>query len=247
MSVIEGKYQLKPQGQGKLWFAIVGLATLLLLLPTLINLVVPDKGNDYKQVEIDLLGVDWSVPITTEGSAAVMCEETSDEITRKYWNCNGDTTVVTMMVEGVKDPSNTLRRMVNAALFTEVDESLQAVASEDGRAHALYVPGEQSGGVWTLPIVALSMQGSGDYENLTAVAIINGESVDYYSTNMWSSMAVERGLPYQQEFPLELEQDMWPDTPAEGFPFELPEDFLEQHPELFSPGASMPNLGGESL
>ena len=66
MSVIEGKYQLKPQGRGGLWWSIVGVAVVLLLLPTLINLVVPDKANDYKQLEIDLLGVDWSVPITTE-------------------------------------------------------------------------------------------------------------------------------------------------------------------------------------
>ncbi|APT06188.1 hypothetical protein BSP99_00975 [Corynebacterium glutamicum] len=247
MSVIEGKYQLKPQGRGGLWWSIVGVAVVLLLLPTLINLVVPDKANDYKQLEIDLLGVDWSVPITTEESAAVLCEETSDEITQKYWDCNGNTTVVTMIVEGVKDPSNTLRRMVGSSLITSVDDSLEAVSSEDGRAHALYVPGQQEGSSWTLPIVALSVQGSGDYEDLTAIAIINGTSLDYYSTHIWSSMAADRGLPYQQDFPLILEEEPWQDTPGGDLPFELPNDFFDQYPDLFGPGSVIPNLEGESL
>lgn len=247
MSGIEGKYQLKPQGRGSLWWSIVGVAAVLLLLPTLINLVIPDKGNDYKQLEIDLLGVDWSVPITTEESAAVLCEETSDEITQKFWSCNGDTTVVTLMVEGVKDPSNTLRRMIDATLFTDVDENLEAVSSEDGRAHALYVPAQQSGEWWTLPIVALSVQGTGDYEGMTAIAIVNGNSLDYYSTHIWSSMATERGLPYQQEFPLTLEEDPWAGTPDGNLPFELPQDFLDQYPELFTPGSAFPNPEGENL
>ena len=245
MSVIEGKYRLKPQGRAKLWSIIVGVSAVLLLLPTVINSLIPNKGGDYKQLEVGLMGLDWTLPIVTAEGAPVMCEETSDEITSKYWNCNGDTTVVTMVVEGVEDPSNTLRRMVFSSLVEKVDPSIEAVASEDGTAHALYVPGSQHGDLWTLPIVALSQQGTGDYEDFTAITIINGEYLEYYGSHVWSSMAIQRGEPYEQEIPFELE-----DTPNFELPFDLNGDlegdldsFLEQHPDLFNPSI----LEGESL
>ncbi|ALC04670.1 hypothetical protein CDES_00950 [Corynebacterium deserti GIMN1.010] len=250
----------------------MAVALILLILPTLFNLVTPDKNNSYKQLEISQMGIDWKLPIVTESNAPVMCEETSDDITMVYWDCNGDTTVSTMVVENMEDPSNTLRRMVKATLVTEVDESLEAVSSDDGRAYALYVPAEQYDAYWSLPIVALALKGQGDYENLTLLAVINGESLEYYSTHIWSSMAKNRGESWQQEFPLQLEDDPWQsdslDDPFQDFPWEeLPWDqtpeqapdqapgqelpdldsLFEQYPELFDPSSLPPVVEGESL
>ncbi|WP_290277887.1 hypothetical protein [Corynebacterium faecale] len=238
MSSTEGMYQLKPVGRGSLWWSIIGLALVLLLLPVGINAVVPEQRNSYQPLIVGSFGYEWEVPVVTEADAPVMCEMTTDELLMKYWECNGDTTVVTMMVEDVEDPANSLRRMVRAGLTTQVSDDIPAVSSEDGRSHAMYVPGESVGEFVNLPIVAVSQRGEGDYEHLTAVAIINGFSNDYYATHIWSSMAKERGLPYGQEFPLEMEgsEDPFNDSPFGELPWdELPWEDLLNEPEGVAP------------
>lgn len=231
-------YQLKPVGRASLWWSILGLAFVLLLLPVGINAMVPDKKNNYQQLIVGSFGYEWEVPVVTEAQAPVMCEMTIDDLMMKYWECNGDTTVVTMMVEDVEDPANSLRRMVRAGLTTQVPDDIPAVSSEDGRSHAMYVPGETTGGFVNLPIVAVSQRGEGDYEHLTAVAIINGFSNDYYASHVWSSMATERGLPYEQEFPLALEE---PEDPFSNSPFgELPWEDLPWEDWLNEPEGMVP-------
>lgn len=231
----QGIYQLKPVGGAKLWWSILGVSTLLLLLPVVINASVPAKTNNYEQLSLDAFGYEWAVPVTTEGGAPVLCEMTSDDLFMKYWDCNNDTTVVTMVVEGVEDPANTLRRRIRVGLGTDVSEDVPVVASEDGRAHVLVNPASETAGWVTLPMVALSQQGEGDNEDLTAIAIVNGNSVDYYASQIWSSMAQERGLPYEQELPIDVVEAPWQDEiggsdgPGMIDPFELPFDA----PELF--------------
>lgn len=211
--------------------------------------MVPAKSNSYQQLSIGAFGSGWEIPVVTDSDAPVMCEMTLDDLFMKYWECNGDTTVVTMVVEGSEEPANTLRRMVRAALANPVPEETPVVASADGRAHALAQPGVEQGAFATLPIVALSQQGEGDYEDLTAVAIVNGFSNEYYASHIWSSMARERGLPYQQEFPLQLEEE---EDPLQGNPFgELPledlpwEEWLGD-PEGVTPRGSLNDLLGQT-
>lgn len=232
MSSTEGRYQLKPVGRAKLWWSILGVATLMLLLPVVINAVVPEKSNSYEQLTIATFGYEWEVPVVTEDGSPVMCEMTMDDLFMKYWDCNGDTTVVTLIVEGVEDPANSLNRMIRAGLSTPFVEDVPAVASEDDLAHALFQPGGEEGAFVTLPVVAMSQRGEGDYENLSAIAIVNGFSNEYYASHIWSSMARERGLPYAQEFPLELEEEEQPaGDPFGGLPWdEMPwEDWLNNH------------------
>ncbi|MFP7365182.1 hypothetical protein SFC07_05305 [Corynebacterium callunae] len=243
MSSIEAKYQLKPYGRAKLWWAICGVAAILLLLPVLINAVVPDKGGDYKPLAIDYQGLDWSVPITTESGAPVMCEEVSDEIFMKFWECNGDTTVVTIMVENVEDPANTLRRMTDAALTISVPADTEAIASDDDTAHAMYYePAAADNYMQLMPVLALSQQGTGDYEDYTAIAIIKGSSLDYYGNSIWSSMAQQRGLDYLQELPVDTSLGLGDSKmlPGGELPFDLEEElknFLEQQSEPLGSGA----------
>src|SRR5699024_2758350 len=120
----------------KLWWSIMGIAAVLLLLPLGVNAVVPDNSKSYRQLSIGAVGYEWEVPVVTGSGAPVMCEMPSDDLFMKYWECNGDTTVVTMLVEGVEDPENTLRRMIRATLATPMPEDIvPTAASEDGRAH----------------------------------------------------------------------------------------------------------------
>lgn len=245
-------YQLKPVGRAKLWWSIMGIAAVLLLLPLGVNAVVPDNSKSYRQLSIGAVGYEWEVPVVTGSGAPVMCEMTSDDLFMKYWECNGDTTVVTMLVEGVEDPENTLRRMIRATLATPMPEDIvPTAASEDGRAHALLQPGTDEGFLVSLPIVAISQQGQGDYEDVTAVAIVNGVSNEYYASHIWSSLAVDRGLPYEQEFPLQLSKDE-PEYPMEPDPFgglspeDLPWDQFPWEEWLNEPeGATPPGgIGG---
>lgn len=229
MSSTEVRYQLKPLGQAKLWWSILGVATLLLLLPVGINAVVPDQRNTYEQLSMGKIGYDWEVPVVTETGAPVRCDMTLDDLFMKYWDCNGDTTVVTMLVEGMKDPENTLRRMVRAGLSNPLEGNSSIVASADNRAHVYYEEGVGDGAFMTLPVVALSMRGEGDAENLTAITIINGFSNEYYASHVWSSMAQQRGLPYGQDFPFDLtgEQEPALEAPLSG---EIPwEQWLQEH------------------
>lgn len=241
MSSTESVYQLKPVGGAGLWWSIIGIAAVLLLIPVGINAVVPAKVNNYEQLTVGAFGYDWEIPVVTESDAPVMCEMTSDDLFMKYWECNGDTTVITMMVEGVEDPANTLRRMVRAGLANPVADDIPVVASDDGRAHALVQPGIEQGAFVSLPIVAVSQRGTGEFEHLTAIAVVNGFSNEYYASHIWSSMAMERGLSYQQEFPLMIEEmtDPLRDNPLGELPWEeLPwEEWLNE------PGNSAPHGG----
>lgn len=244
MSSTEGRYQLKPAGGAKLWWSIIGIAAVLLLLPVGINAVVPDKANNYEQLTIGAFGYDWEIPVVTESDAPVMCEMTLDDLFMKYWECNGDTTVITMVVGNVEDPANTLRRMIRAGLANPVADDIPAVASDDGRAHALSQPGVEQGAFATLPITAVSQRGSGEFEDLTAIAIVNGFSNEYYATHIWSSMARERGLEYQQDFPLPLEEST---DPFRDDPFgELPwEEWLNEQEDSAPRGGSLSDLLGQ--
>lgn len=221
---------------------------MLLLLPVGINAAVPEKSNPYEQLTIGAFGYDWEIPVVTDADAPVMCEMTMDDLFMKYWDCNGDTTVITMVVEGVEDPANTLRRMIRAGLTTPVSDDVSAVASDDGRAHALTQPEIEQGAFVTLPIAAVSQRGEGDYEHLTAIAIVNGFSNEYYASHIWSSMAQERGLPYAQEFPLELEEssDPFQDSPFGELPWEdMPWGEWLDEPENSTPQGNLSDLFGQ--
>lgn len=177
------------------------VATVLLLLPTFINMLIPDKAMDYKQLSIDAFGSEWQIPITTAEGASVQCELDADDFISRTWQCRDSTTITTQFVEGVDDPENTLRRMIRATNGFSPGNDAHVGSSNDGRAHIL---SDDARGIvpWAIPTIALSLDGSGDEEGKTAVVIISGDAASYYSSAIWGSMAQERGVPYSEELPL---------------------------------------------
>lgn len=247
-----GGYQLKPVGGAKLWWSIMGVVAVLLLIPVALNAVVAAKpADDYRALTLDAFGLDWEIPVVTESGEPVMCELSADDLIMKTWWCNGDTTVVTLLVENAEDPANTLQRMIRMGLVMEVPADTPAQASADGTAHLMHIPGsveEDSTGMslYTMPVVALSQRGSGEGEHLSAVAVIRGGSAEYYAGHIWSSMAVERGLPYQQELPVEIVDPWEMLQPGPGdLPFDI-EDYLDEFlgPDHGVPDHGVPGYGG---
>lgn len=177
------------------------VAAVLLLLPTLINLLIPDKAMDYKQLSIDAFGSEWQIPITTAEGVSVQCEFEADDLISRTWQCRDSTTITTQFVESVDDPENTLRRMIRATTGFFPGNDAHVGHSDDGRAHILSDDALGLDG-WAVPTIALSLDGSGDQEGSTAVVIISGDASSYYSSVIWGSMAQARGVSYGEELPL---------------------------------------------
>ncbi len=198
----------------------MAVATVMLLLPTVINLAIPDRGGDYRQLSVDAFGVDWRIPVTTADGAEVRCEVSTDDFVSRTWICTEGTTITTQFVEGVRDAENTLRRMIRANSGFAPGSDARVAHSADGRAHML---SEQPSDYPGAPLVALSMDGAGDEEGTTAIAVISGDAAQYYASAIWASMAQARGLPYDADLPLEIGADgqdpgQWhlPQVPGQG-------------------------------
>jgi hypothetical protein len=203
----------------------MGVAVVLLLLPTVINVAIPERANPYRQLVLDAFGSEWNVPVVTQSGAPVQCELAVDDFVTRSWSCNDQTTIITQIVEGSEDPESTLRRMVRANLALEAPADAQFVSSEDGRAHLL-VDSSGYSSFWGDPVAAIGLDGSGDEEDLTAIAIIDGAAAQYYSEAIWGSMATERGLTYDAQLPLGIGtgtvgpdlDDTWPGFPLDPLP-----------------------------
>ncbi|MGP6175061.1 hypothetical protein [Corynebacterium sp. A21] len=157
------QYRFSPTRAGKLWCAILGVAALLLALPSLLNLVVPDRPDGTDEVRLGSLGYDWEIPLRDPAGEIISCRKSSDVITGYLWDCEG-TMVQSLIVEGPEDEEQTLRRMMRALIIEFPPANAPVFREEEAR----MVIDPRYGAV------GMSLAGTGDREGQSMITLVYG-------------------------------------------------------------------------
>lgn len=157
-------YRLQPVRAGRYWWAVFGVTAIVLLLPVIINLAVPDRASATDEVRLGTLGYDWEVPVPDPaGEEVLTCAKSTGSISGHAWDCDG-VMLQSIIAEGGTEPDRTLRRMVRALdLFPPAED---APILREGDARMLIDP------EWGT--IGLSLEGVDEREDLTMVAVISG-------------------------------------------------------------------------
>lgn len=197
------QYRFSPTRAAKHWWAIFGTAAVLLALPALLNLIVPERTESDDEIRLGSLGYGWEVPLYDPEGEPISCQQSVDITAGYLWNCDG-TIVQSMITEGGTDPERTLRRMMRAMVMDFPPE--QAPLFKEGDTRMLI------DGRWRA--VGMSVEGSGEQEGQTMVTVVrSGTDVPELADAVWYHLTDGSTLPPPV---LMLLDDLTPQTPGVG-------------------------------
>ncbi|MEJ5998101.1 hypothetical protein [Corynebacterium sp. H130] len=156
-------FRLKPRLP--LW-RIGAVVAALLLAPLLLDLVTPRLVDDHSPVTLGAAGNPWENVIEWPEGGELVCKKAGD-IMMPAWDCDG-TMIHAMMVEGSRDEENTLKRAMRSILMVPANEG--KFVRDDG---VLLFETDEG--------IAISQEGTGDFEGQTMIAVVTGEKQRPYS------------------------------------------------------------------
>lgn len=129
---------------------VTGAIVLLLLLPALINFLLPQIYNEKTPVMLGASG--WELPLMDENQQPMECVRISEVDISKQWDCS-DFLIETTVVNNGDSPKLTLRRAYRA--FSPANVYPEGAEIDiDGRVHSLTFEGYS----------AVTFDGAGDNE-----------------------------------------------------------------------------------
>ncbi len=161
-------YRLQPVRAGRYWWAVFGVTAVVLLLPVILNLAVPDRSSATEEVRLSAQGYSWEVPIPDpeEPGEPLTCGTSAGSITGQAWDCGG-AALESVIAAGGEDPDHTLWRMTRALSLTDPPEDAPILREGDSRLLINHGTGA----------LGLSLEGSGDHDGLTMVAVLSGDGL----------------------------------------------------------------------
>lgn len=199
------QYRFSPTRAGRHWWAVFGVAAVLLALPALLNLLVPDNEDRVDEVRLGQLGYDWEIPLTDAAGEPVACRKSTDVINGYLWDCDG-TLVHSMIVEGSNDEEETLRRMMRMEFTQFPPRDIPTFREGESR----MVLDDRFGAV------GMSLPGTGDRESQSMIAIIyGGAEVPELADAAWYRFTDGQPLPMPV---LMLLEGMSDGAPSPGSP-----------------------------
>jgi hypothetical protein len=147
-------YRLQPAADQRWWWSLFGMTTVILLLPAVLLPVMPTRSV-VSDVRLGMPGYSWSIPLD------LTCRPDTGAFV-DGWTC-GSVSVQTMIAEGGTEPDRTLRRMMRALVVAPPEG---AEILREGKARMLIDERANT--------VGMSLEGSGEYEGLTMIAVLVG-------------------------------------------------------------------------
>lgn len=148
-------YRLQPAADHRWWWSLFGVTTVILLLPAMLLPVVPTRSVS-SEVRLGMTGYNWDIPLD------LTCRPDTDAFV-EGWRC-GPVSVQTMIADGGTQPDRTLRRMMRAVSTVPPSEGAEIL--REGQARMLIDERTHT--------VGMSLEGSGEREGLTMVAVLSG-------------------------------------------------------------------------
>ncbi|MCS5478205.1 hypothetical protein NYP18_00860 [Corynebacterium sp. YIM 101645] len=148
-------YRLQPAADHRWWWSLFGVTTVILLLPAMLLPVLPVRAV-ASDVRLGMTGYSWSIPLD------LTCRPDTGAFVGG-WMC-GPVSVQTMIAEGGTEPDRTLRRMMRAVASIPPSEGAEIL--REGQARMLIDERANA--------VGMSLEGSGEHEGLTMVAVLIG-------------------------------------------------------------------------
>lgn len=200
------QYRFSPTRAGRHWWAIFGVAIVLLAIPALLNLVVPERQNPTDQVRLGQFGYDWEIPLDHPDGSPVTCHQSTEALGGHLWDCEG-TIVQAMITQGSTDEEHTLERMMRMTLLDYPPDDIPTFREGE----ALLKIDDRFGAV------GMSLPGTGDQEGASMIAIIyGGTAVPELADAVWYSFS--DGHPLPQPVLFLLEGMSHPPIPETGTP-----------------------------
>lgn len=195
------QYRFTPTRAGKLWWAIFTVAALLLALPTVINLFLPEREGGTDEVRFGSLGYEWEIPLRDARGELVSCSRSSNVIFGYLWDCEG-TMVHSIVAEGAEDEEATLRRMMRAHLGSFPPRDALAFREEGSR----MVIDPRYGAV------GISLVGTGDQAGQSMIVLVyGGPEVPELADSVWFQFS-RQPLPPPVLQLLDSLSPTWPGT-----------------------------------
>ena len=173
------RYRLQPTVDRTWWWSLFGATAVILLLPVVFNLLVPDRER-REQAYLGMPGYSWEIPLD------MTCEPMGLDSVGPGWRCDG-VMVQSLIADGGEDPERTLRRMMRAMNFIGPADSEPVF--REGQARMLIDTATSS--------VGLSLEGEGDRASQTMVAVITGPGVRVapVADQVWGAYTGGKPLP----------------------------------------------------
>lgn len=179
------QYRFSPTRAGKHWWAIFAVAVILLAIPALLNLVVPERQAQTDEVRLGQLGYNWEIPLTDAAGEPLSCRQSTEALSGQLWDCEG-TIVQSMIVEGSVDEEHTLERMMRMTLLAYPPADVPTFREGD----ALMKIDDRFGAV------GMSLAGTGEREGASMIAVIfGGPNVPELSDAVWYQFSDGQSLP----------------------------------------------------
>ncbi|WP_178945794.1 hypothetical protein [Kocuria sp. TGY1127_2] len=172
-------YRIKPRFGARAWWAIVGVAVILLGAPAVINAAVPDAAPVMSRVELGSEDYGWTIGMRDRDGSELVCEQHFDDPMTERWTC-GQTEIRTTVVENAEDQDLALRRIIRGVGvgWRVLDENVplrhraEARQIEDTAADA----------------TAISLEGSGEHRDQTIMVVVSGPDRMKYSDLVWHNV-----------------------------------------------------------
>lgn len=143
-------YRHKPRLTRRQKAIVTGAIVALLLLPALINLLLPQIYNEKTPVMLGASG--WEMPLIDKNQQPIECLRISEVDISKQWDCS-DFLIETTVVDNGESPKLTLRRAYRA--FSPANVYPEGAEIDiDGRVYSLTFEGYS----------AVTFEGAGDNE-----------------------------------------------------------------------------------
>lgn len=179
------QYRFSPTRAGKHWWAIFAVAVILLAIPALLNLFVPERQAQTDEVRLGQAGYDWEIPLSDADGEPLSCRQSTEALSGHLWDCEG-TTVQSMIVEGSTDEEHTLDRMMRMTLLDYPPEDVPTFREGD----ALMKIDDRWGAV------GMSLAGTGEWEGSSMITVIfGGPKVPELSDAVWHRFSDGQALP----------------------------------------------------
>lgn len=193
-------YRLQPARSGKYFALVCVVVAVAIAAPSAVLSLVSQNPKPTEAVSIGPISSDWEIPV--EG---VECVWDPNGMLPQAYLC-GDVSVQVNKVNDVEDSDHSLRRAVRANMLIPFTND---PIIHSGNASVMAIPGAS--------LVAMSVQGSGDYAGEEFQILIQGNANELVplSNQIWDSF-------HDDPLPIDLDATME----------QLPEGFMPGMPEL---------------
>ncbi|CAM3958195.1 hypothetical protein [Corynebacterium frankenforstense] len=169
------------------WWLLAGLLALTLIVPFVLDLVLPEADAD-DEVVLSAEGFDWELPVEDPATGETMiCAADMESLSGAAYNCGG-ARIDALAAEGYRDADRSVRRAMRALSQAAVSDFADVEVHWDGRVGVAVSPEEPVIGVAMIDPDARGGGAGADDPDPMLVAVVEGDDAARLVAPVWRAL-----------------------------------------------------------